>query len=235
MQYKQTHTELYIHEYTIHTHTCMHMQHTHKLTHSKYQYCGTSCSLFQTSQETNVAFCEHEHSPAVPGRCYQVCVCFFIWKKHRMIESRHIQNVCVCKMWQAPFEVGVSNVQVKCYERKMLSLKAGSVKWKNNMASVVWWFAEVYVRYITVKSCWPHAGPKAHNRQGSRDKVSRIMWRVIEKIQASLLDEATPCSHIQRDSADISLLSFEASKIYLSIMKRDASHLWAKCVLILTQ
>ena len=67
-----------------------------------------------------------------------MCKSAFSFKEKESDRKETLQNVCVFKMWQAPFEAGVGNVRVRCYECKMLSLKAAGAKWKNNMASVVW-------------------------------------------------------------------------------------------------
>lgn len=55
--HRHIHIVLYKQGYNVHIHASMHLQQTHTLTLSKHQYCGTSCSLLQTSQETNVAYC----------------------------------------------------------------------------------------------------------------------------------------------------------------------------------
>lgn len=94
----------------------MHLQ-AHPRAHAvpKRLHCGTSCSQFQIFQETNVSLCEHKHSPAVVGRCYQVSLPFFIRKKKKTGSERKekVEYVLVCKKWKVSFEVGVSNVQVE--------------------------------------------------------------------------------------------------------------------------
>ena len=45
-----------------------------------------------------------------------VCLLCSFERKKESDRKERLQYVCVCKMWQAPSEVGVSNVQVKRYE-----------------------------------------------------------------------------------------------------------------------
>lgn len=111
-------------------------------------------------------------------------------------------------MWQAPFEVGVGNVQVKRDEREMLSLKAGSAKWKNNVASVVWWLAWGLCQIHNSQKAAGHMLDLKHI--SGRGQEIKFPERHVEsdwKDVSKSLDEATSCSHIQcRDLiADVKL------------------------------
>lgn len=105
--------------------TYMHMQ-QHTLTVHKCLYCGSSYFLYQTFQETNVAFSEHKQSPAVAGRYYQLCVSFFHLNESDRNEK--LQYVLVHKkcgklfLWLVSVTHKSKAMRARCYRWKQAVL-----------------------------------------------------------------------------------------------------------------